>query len=256
MPQPLNRVNRAANILFGGGAVATDPRVGVLPMVVISVCSNMDGQLTELLQVLLKAGSLRVVTALYQAVQSQTARNAALKAAAEKALRDPEQLRMWRAVMKAIKPVFDHRDAFAHGAWGTSPDIPDALLLADPRLFTQSIVDHLEGGREDHERARLAFQRAREQGMPPEQAAAAVPRIAPGEPIDRSEIQVWTRADLEAEARAALEGSRWLMELRIYLSAGIVVVAQQFHDRLLNAPPIRQAYDNLVARERLPSEGP
>jgi hypothetical protein len=75
----------------------------------------------------------------YLAQETSIAKFAAITVLAERKL-SPENLRLLRAIIKVSKSAQKDLDKLARRIWGASEDIPDALLLADPRLL-DGVID-------------------------------------------------------------------------------------------------------------------
>jgi hypothetical protein len=69
---------------------------------------------------------------MFGSLENRAAQLRILNAAAEQVL-DEDRFDCWTVLQaKFIKRCMKERDRFAHWAWGYSPDLPDALLLAEP----------------------------------------------------------------------------------------------------------------------------
>jgi hypothetical protein len=93
----------------------------------------------------------KVVRGMLQALTGAGGKRAAMDAAAKAAL-SAEDYPFYEALMKAIRSSRNRRNDFVHHLWGYSPDIPDALLLLDPKEALASqfateryISDHVSG---------------------------------------------------------------------------------------------------------------
>ena len=103
-------------------------------MAVIARWSDIDKTLAELLLLMLKSPDLKVGMAMFQALNSGEAKRAALLAAAAEALRgNVDDHNLFLAVLRTIKGSRDRRNEFAHQLWGVARELPDALLLVDPK---------------------------------------------------------------------------------------------------------------------------
>ena len=124
------------------------------------------------------------------------ARTEALKAAALHSLTGKtEDVDMFKLVMEAVKPAANKRHAMAHGLWGHSDELPDALLWISP---------------EDHVSHAEAFRLYASKVMT-DPNVERVPFLAPA-------IQVYRQGDLERDRDEVREASNRLYELRIVLS--------------------------------------
>ena len=127
MPQPLSRVK---NLTKGrrGGPFAILDRPSLAPYVVgvISAWSHTEVAPRSHPRPHPPCRS-SVGLQMYLSLIGGAQRRAVLRAAAEGGL-DTEHLALFNVMMKAIKPIGERRNDFAHGLWGISDELPDALL--------------------------------------------------------------------------------------------------------------------------------
>ena len=126
MPQPLSRVKPNADLSVGpldlpGKELAKDVAA------VIGCCSYLEATLGECLAHLIKSKpSLGVV--IFQSLVSTTSKLAVLKGVISHVLTGYERDILLCLVQLASRAI-SRRNEIAHGLWGSSPDIPDALVL-------------------------------------------------------------------------------------------------------------------------------
>jgi hypothetical protein len=135
-PQPLSRVCSHATIILnnaGHRALSERPDLAILVSEAINSWSQVEAFLLRLFVALL-GGNSALSAKIYLALEIQTAKTAAL-AEAVKNLSDPAKQQLVKAVVAISKTNQKHRDKLAHHVWGISPHLPDALLLADPKVF-------------------------------------------------------------------------------------------------------------------------
>ena len=136
MPQPLSRVKKLKKGRQGGPFVLIQrPELALYVMGVISAWSHVEIALGRILANCLLAESSAGL-AMYMSLSGGAAKRAALEAATSQSL-NPDKLALFTLIMKAIKPVRERRNDFAHGIWGISEEMPDALLW-------DSATDNLE----------------------------------------------------------------------------------------------------------------
>ncbi|TAK05524.1 hypothetical protein EPO44_06370 [bacterium] len=142
MPQPLSRVRSSATIILGNAgdrSLARHPELAVLAIEAIASWSNVESFMLNLF-IQLMGGNDSMAASVYLALEAQSAKNAAIKTAAEIALKGREQeLRVLYAILSIIKTNEKERNKLAHWTWGDSPDIPDALLLVNPRTVIHEL---------------------------------------------------------------------------------------------------------------------
>lgn len=128
-PQPLSKVKRDAGYALGPGAFPARPLLAALVAEVITLWSEIELQRGRVLAELLRA-TQEAAVAMYLAITSSVARRATLDAAA-RAVLSPFERAVYGRVMAEGRVVEAERNAFAHGLWGFSNDIPKGLLLVD-----------------------------------------------------------------------------------------------------------------------------
>lgn len=130
-PQPLSRVRHESGFTFDPGALRKRPTLAPFVLDVIAIWSNTDSMLAQITSTFLNA-DFEVVTAMLQALASSEGRLAAMRAAAKHVLSD-EDYQLLEAVLKVTKPSRERRNQFAHHLWGYAEELPEALLLMDPK---------------------------------------------------------------------------------------------------------------------------
>jgi hypothetical protein len=144
MPQPLSRVFPEANVLGLGdmpdSALCERPQLAHMIAQVIVSWSHVEGFMLKLF-VTLMGGRNQIAADVFLALETQSAKIAAINAAAKRLPENQEQL--LHAILRIAKSKQRARDKIAHGSWGFSPQLPDALLLIDPRAsFAESNHKH------------------------------------------------------------------------------------------------------------------
>ena len=142
MPQPLSRVRPNASVTLGNAGdrpLARHPELAVLAIEAIASWSNVESFMLKLFIQLL-GGDDSLAASVFLALETQHAKNAAIKAAAETALAErPQELSVFRAILSIANTNEKERNKLAHWTWGDSPDIPDALLLVSSRTILRDI---------------------------------------------------------------------------------------------------------------------
>jgi hypothetical protein len=137
MPQPfLRNAPPGSNVILHSAEEAVfskNPNLALLALSALSSWSKVEMSLLRVF-VQLMGGAESLSASIYSSLETQTAKNAAISAAAKHALRDrPVEHQLLRAVISIAKTNQKFRNKLAHWVWGYSPQVPDALLLADPR---------------------------------------------------------------------------------------------------------------------------
>jgi hypothetical protein len=119
MPQPLSRVRPSAPRRGGPGVMLERATLSAYVMGVISCWSHTEVSLGRILAACLHA--------MYLSLSGAEARRSVLSAAAQTSLSE-DHAALFALVMKALKPIRERRNDFAHGIWSIADVLPDALL--------------------------------------------------------------------------------------------------------------------------------
>jgi hypothetical protein len=142
MPQPLSMVAPNAGIRIanvGDRPLARHPNLGLLAMEAIASWSNVESFMLHLF-ITLFGGNGALATNVFLALEIQSAKLAAILAAADTVLQgEPEKIKLLRAILAIAKTNEKSRNKLAHWTWGDSPALPDALLLANPKVILGTI---------------------------------------------------------------------------------------------------------------------
>lgn len=135
MPNPISLVRPNASIIIanaGGRILSQRPQLAVLVAEAINSWCNVEAFLLRLF-VQLFGGNNSLAARIYLSFEIQSAKTAAL-AEAVKSIPDPALQGLMRAVIAISKTNQKHRNKLVHHVWGISPELSDALLLADPKI--------------------------------------------------------------------------------------------------------------------------
>lgn len=131
----------------------------------------VEAALLRMTQSFLQA-EFTLVASMLLKIDNMGSRRAALHGAAEKRLQG-DDLALWRACFTAMRRAEEVRNKWVHSHWAGAPEIPNAILLIDPR--------HLEAWHaEANEKEEF-------------------PRL------DRDKVMVYRKADLESDLRDVSE---------------------------------------------------
>jgi hypothetical protein len=140
MPQPLSRAAPDASIMVGNAGdrpLERHPRLAAVALEAIASWSNVEAFLLRLFVQLL-GGAEALATSVYMALEGQSAKSSAIRAAASTVLRDkPQVMAVLEAILAIARTNEKDRNKLAHWVWGDSADLPDALLLFDPRIHLE-----------------------------------------------------------------------------------------------------------------------
>ncbi len=143
MPQPLSRVNPNTGILIANAGMRPTPlqqRPALALLAIDSIASwtNVETFMLNLFVSML-GGPTDTAARIYLALETQSAKSAAISVAAM-SLSDDKQ-RILRAVLAVAKSKQKARDKLAHWAWGVAPAIEDGILLVNPRALIHQEID-------------------------------------------------------------------------------------------------------------------
>lgn len=142
MPQPISRVSPNANIIIGNSGdrpISRHPELAILAIEAISSWSNVEKFMLKTFVELL-GGSKSLACDVYLSLQNQSAKTAAINAAADSVLRGKKELVLLKLILQLASSFSADRNKLAHWTWGESPNLPDAVLLVDPR----TTIDELD----------------------------------------------------------------------------------------------------------------
>jgi hypothetical protein len=231
MPQRLISVCPEASITFSPDALADKPDLAILVSSIVSNWAHTEHELS-MLMVLLVGPEEGPSLAVYDALEAASAKERAVTAAAKYVLVD-EQFEIFSAVINDTNSIIKTRNKLVHWLIGSCPELPNAMLLGKP-----------------------AMMRAMKTGLQKRHPKPLVGKIKPGympQPFieeeweavkkayefDKSEILVFTKADLERAKRDAQEVNKMLFELSLFLRPMMDDWAAQMLSRgnSPNAPP-------------------
>lgn len=228
MPQPLSMVKKDAEIFTE--ATELPPELCVQIVRTISAWSHIDQIIASMLAGFLEA-DFAVAAAMFRALSSDEAKRAAVIGAAKEAR--PDKRDIVQAVLNATKTYRGIRHKFAHHIWATSPDVPKAMILIDPKAIIESDFAL-------HEKAR------RGELHPKATKEGDVIRLDfPQFPTpDRSKMMVYKLKELQDIANDAFACVHTYKLLNRVCGKFPDDEAQQ---ELLSVPPIQQEFEHLTS---------
>ena len=179
MPQPLNRVIRNGEFRPNESVLNDNPELAKLVASIFGLWASMQHSLSLLLTSVVGADAEPAI-AMFATLTAQRQQIGTLEAAAKAAL-SPNEFDVFRAAISMTESVQTPRNHLAHWIWGTCEQLPDALLLAEPKA------------QKDRERKlKLAFERP---------AGPDVNEIINLNRYDLATVLVYRRGDLERAKR-------------------------------------------------------
>lgn len=177
--------------------VAAYPHLLAKIQTVIHIWAGIDITMELMAAVFLKADYV-VVHEMLAALMSSDGKRAAITAAARETLGD-EDFQLYESIMKAIGPSRMRRNEFTHHLWGVSPEVPNALVLLNPKDMARFSADVQQGS--------VDFDRLRSPDW--------------GGP-KQMEVVLYREADLDRSIRDAEAAARLVNTLRISLMPPIL----------------------------------
>ena len=136
MPQPLSRVMPNASVMIGNAGdrpLLRHPQLAALAIEAIASWSNVENFMLKMFTELF-GGHESLATDIYLSLENQSAKTASINAAANNVLKEkPEELAVLKAIISISKTNEKSRNKLAHWTWGDSPNIPDGVLLINPK---------------------------------------------------------------------------------------------------------------------------
>lgn len=142
--KPLSHIKNVANISFAPGSVGKRPKLAPHVMHVIELWSFADARLLFIGRHCL-GGNAFVSTAMMQSIDSQTAQRAMVLAGVKQTL-PASKFKLFDAAFHTTLGSRKVRHQFAHHYWGTSDDLPDALLIQDPKHAHNEMAARIQLG--------------------------------------------------------------------------------------------------------------
>lgn len=129
MPQPLSKVCPGARVTLASFVLDKKPILTRLVSNIIAESASIDHEWNLLMARIIGADAT-VAIAIFDALRGFMKRQA-LETAAKTVL-TKAQFRVFMAVVQTASTAQSDRHKIAHGIWGSCPELPDCLLVADP----------------------------------------------------------------------------------------------------------------------------
>lgn len=236
-PQPLARVKPEASLHIGALSPAGDfdPELCRLAVHVISLWSYTEAGLLRMAAQFL-ASEQPLVTHMLQAVKNAEGRRAAVKAAGLQRLSGgSDDASFFLAALDALGHAEELRNRYAHQIWASSPDIPDAIILIDPRLIERAEALEAAGAIEGHWLLPSASH------------------------FDRMKVMVYRKPDLQKDVSEACDAAiivDQLVEWYGFRSIAAPELAAPIRDLLLEQyPRLRDAYSRRRSQAQEDADG-
>ncbi len=132
MPQPLNRVIPNAYFRHDPNVLDNQPKLAILVAKIFAHWGLIEYRLSLLFIRRTRRRRGASTCDVYSTLTAQHLQFGALEAAAKAAL-TPEEFDVFAAAIAVTDSVQTPRNQLAHWIWGSCPELPNALLLAEPK---------------------------------------------------------------------------------------------------------------------------
>lgn len=139
MPQPLNRVIPNATVNQYPNTLDSKPELLPLVSSIFAHWSLIEYRLSLLLVRVLGADAAPAL-AMFSTLTAQHLQLGALEAAAKAAL-TPTEFDVFKTAMTVTDSVQTPRNHLAHWVWGYCPELPEALLLIEPKALKEQDIE-------------------------------------------------------------------------------------------------------------------
>jgi hypothetical protein len=198
MPQRLSNVRPNAKVSLHHKHSTNKPELAVLVTSIFARWAWIEHQISVILLFILGAEA-KPAFAMFDILNTQRLQMSAIQAAAKVAL-PIDQFEVFTAAMLVTDIVQKDRNRLAHWIWGTCPELPDRLLLADP--------DHLR--EKEFLRADVTARRP-VGGLDPSEFDRLFE-------VNPAEVFVYSKTDLERIERDLAQAVGMIAYLRLYLN--------------------------------------
>jgi hypothetical protein len=216
MPQPLSSVAPDANYRFGVMTLPDHADLAPYVAQVIHIGTMIEHYSTMMLAGIAHADP-EAVLAMHTAVSSASAQRAMLETVAAAKLQKPDNF-LFQAVQKAGLPARKIRNDFAHHIWADSREVPNALLLINPKALIEFKLPFLK----------------------PFTLGETIYRD-----IDRSKIMVYREDDLKDAADTVHLAFSYIAGFKMMIDEKKPQARAQMHVALSSVPAIADALGSL-----------
>lgn len=198
MPQPLNRVVPNAHAFLNANVLSDKPDLAILVAKIFATWAWIEHELSLLLIRILGADA-DAALAMFSVLTSQSLQMMALEKAAKAALPTDDH-NIFLAALAVTNSAQAPRNHLAHWVWGGCEQLPDALVLANPKILkNQDTI------------------RAKHFQSPPLFEAMTWEKMYELYEFDQSSMLVYRKQDLERAERDLSAASQTVFLLQAYL---------------------------------------
>ncbi|AZG75548.1 hypothetical protein [Methylocystis rosea] len=224
--QPLSKIKPDAITTWGVDRVMLErPKIAAKVAQYITKWTDVETLLGVFLAILLHAHE-EAAMAIFTGIENRTAQLKMITSAAEASLPGATFEAVSALLTSMVKPAMKYRDKLAHWTWGLSDDLPNDLVISEPK---DKLASHLKA---------LKIQ------------AAAQSRRTPDVETGNKGVYVVREKDLDAaiirlekteDCLATAMGTCW--------QANAPKTREKLLEKLSNEPPIREALSVLARRK-------
>lgn len=134
MPNPLSRVvpkSKRTSISFSPDTILSRPKLLPVFALIVARGAAVENHTHSLIRTILGSDA-KATFAMFEALNADNVRKKALEAAAGAAL-EGEALKLFKAVFDVSQAAYSRRNILVHHLHGSCPELPDALLVGDPK---------------------------------------------------------------------------------------------------------------------------
>jgi hypothetical protein len=143
VPNPLTRVRPDCAYEYGPNSLGKRPELAVQIMSVIGNISSAENARGLILAELLGVEE-HFALLMYLEVKNASAKSAAFDAIAKTVLSE-EDSNLLKLIDRKSKSIFTRRNDFAHGLWGVSEELPDAILWIPADHYLDHVLESGSG---------------------------------------------------------------------------------------------------------------
>lgn len=234
MPQPLAIVCPDATVTLSPHSLDDKPDLAKLVCWAIATAAEIEHELSLLLVRVLGADEAPAI-AMFDVLRGDYIRAKALGAAANARLNE-EQSRVFEAVTSIAAAAQRDRHKLAHWIWGSCPELPNSLLVANPKFLRWQDIER----RKTRKPVTLSEVLAGGAPIPDDLMSRLFD-------FDKSEILIYDRADLLRVSRDLGEAKMALFLFQFYLRP--LIRNRLAEDAVGIAEPLDQVVKDLETSE-------
>lgn len=136
-PQPMGPVFKEIHLCASASVLEQRPKLAILVAQIISQWSVVEMYVGNVFACLIGANNDSAMI-MYDSLRTAGAKHSTMQSLARHRIH-PEDMKLFQAVLNAIKPVEVKRNAFARCTINSRDDLPDGIILVDPRHVARAV---------------------------------------------------------------------------------------------------------------------